>query len=237
MNTARSIALVALLGGSAVLLAGCANAVYRLEAGPIRIQPSELMKPAVVLAMARFYETLPAGMIGTWRSLVPAGALIAMPMGLVLMQPDLGTSVAIAFGGVVVMFLAGLPLWWFLLAGGVGGIPFAAFAGSPAGAARYGTWQRLSYGSKDVKELAVFMDRVRVLTHDMEEQERDLLASRPPVRGAWQARVITLFPDAFPRAPAAVIGAGGKLTRRRPSIISAPSKRRRFAVGAETHDG
>jgi phosphoenolpyruvate carboxylase len=48
-----------------------------------------------------------------------------------------------------------------LLSGGVGGIPFVAFAGSPAGAARYGTWQRLSYGSKDVKELAVFMDRVK----------------------------------------------------------------------------
>ena len=45
-----------------------------------------------------------------------------------------------------------------LLSGGVGGIPFVAFAGSDA--ARYGTWQRLSYGSKDVKELAVFMDRV-----------------------------------------------------------------------------
>ncbi len=47
----------------------------------------------------------------------------------------------------------------FLLGGAVGGIPFAAFAGSDE--ARYGTWQRLSYGSKDVKELAVFMDRVR----------------------------------------------------------------------------
>jgi rod shape determining protein RodA len=91
-----------------------------LEAGPIRIQPSEIMKPAVVLAMARFYETLPAGMIGSWRSLVPAGMLIVLPISLVLLQPDLGTSVAIAFGGVVVMFLAGLPLWWFLLAGGTG---------------------------------------------------------------------------------------------------------------------
>ena len=49
----------------------------------------------------------------------------------------------------------------FLLSGGVGGIPFVAFAGSGDGADRYGTWQRLSYGSKDVKELAVFMDRVR----------------------------------------------------------------------------
>lgn len=91
-----------------------------LEAGPIRIQPSEIMKPAVVLAMARFYETLPAGMIGSWRSVVPAGMLILLPISLVLLQPDLGTSVAIAFGGVVVMFLAGLPLWWFLLAGGAG---------------------------------------------------------------------------------------------------------------------
>lgn len=91
-----------------------------LEFGPIRIQPSELMKPAVVLAMARFYETLPAGMIGSWRSVLPAGMLIVMPIGLVLLQPDLGTSIAIAFGGVVVMFLAGLPLWWFLTAGGLG---------------------------------------------------------------------------------------------------------------------
>jgi rod shape determining protein RodA len=91
-----------------------------LEAGPIRIQPSEIMKPAVVLAMARFYATLPAGMIGSWRSVLPAGMLILLPIGLVLMQPDLGTSVAIAFGGVVVMFLAGLPLWWFLTAGGLG---------------------------------------------------------------------------------------------------------------------
>ena len=91
-----------------------------LEAGLIRIQPSELMKPAVVLAMARFYATLPSGMIGSWRSVVPAGLLIVLPIGLVLMQPDLGTSVAIAFGGVVVMFLAGLPLWWFLTAAGAG---------------------------------------------------------------------------------------------------------------------
>lgn len=91
-----------------------------LEFGPIRIQPSELMKPAVVLAMARFYETLPSGMIGSWRSVLPSGMLIVLPIGLVLLQPDLGTSVAIAFGGVVVMFLAGLPLWWFLTAAGAG---------------------------------------------------------------------------------------------------------------------
>jgi aspartate/methionine/tyrosine aminotransferase/phosphoenolpyruvate carboxylase len=47
----------------------------------------------------------------------------------------------------------------FLLTGGVGGIPFTAFAGSKP--ELYGTWQRLSYGSKDVKELLVFMARIK----------------------------------------------------------------------------
>ena len=93
-----------------------------LEGGPIRLQPSELMKPAIALALARFYDTLPTGMIGSWRALVPAGVIIALPVGLVLMQPDLGTALAILFSGAVVMFLAGLPMSWFLSAGAAGAI-------------------------------------------------------------------------------------------------------------------
>jgi rod shape determining protein RodA len=102
-----------------------------LELGPIRIQPSELMKPAVVLALAHFYQSLPAGMINTWRAIIPAGALIAVPMALVLLQPDLGTSLAIAFGGVLVMFLAGLPMRWFVAGGAVAAVvaPLAFFFG------------------------------------------------------------------------------------------------------------
>lgn len=100
-----------------------------LEVGPIRIQPSELMKPAVVVALARFYDTLPVGMVPTWRALIPAGAIIALPMAFVLLQPDLGTSLAIAFGGGLVMFFAGLPLRWFLgtIAAGIAAIPLAFF--------------------------------------------------------------------------------------------------------------
>ncbi|HEX9207010.1 MAG TPA: phosphoenolpyruvate carboxylase [Steroidobacteraceae bacterium] len=67
----------------------------------------------------------------------------------------------------------------FLLSGGVGGIPFAAFAGGADSADRYGTWQRLSYGSKDVKELAVFMDRVRTR---IERQGRLGAAAAVPAR-------------------------------------------------------
>jgi rod shape determining protein RodA len=84
-----------------------------IDLGIIVLQPSELMKPAIVLALARFYSDLPSGMIPTWRALVPAGIVIAVPMALVLAQPDLGTALAIGFGGAVVMFLAGLPLKWF----------------------------------------------------------------------------------------------------------------------------
>lgn len=90
-----------------------------LDLGFIVLQPSEFMKPAIVLVLARFYGTLPANMVGNWRSLIPAGALIGVPVLLVMLQPDLGTGLAITFGGVVVMFMAGLPFRWFASAGAV----------------------------------------------------------------------------------------------------------------------
>lgn len=102
-----------------------------INLGPLVLQPSELMKPVIVLALARFYASLPSGMIPTWRSIVPAGIMIGLPMLLVLAQPDLGTALAIGFGGVVVMFLAGLPMRWFV-GGGVAGMiaaPIAFFVG------------------------------------------------------------------------------------------------------------
>ena len=102
-----------------------------INLGFMMLQPSELMKPAIVLALARFYDDLPVGMVPTWRALVPAGVIIGFPVVLVLLQPDLGTALAIAFGGAIVMFLAGLPLRWFMMAGGAAAImaPLAFFFG------------------------------------------------------------------------------------------------------------
>ncbi len=102
-----------------------------LDLGVIRIQPSELMKPALVLVLARFYGALPPGLTTSWRAVVPPAVLIGLPMALVLLQPDLGTSLAIAFGGAAVMFLAGLPLRWFAWAGAAGCViaPLAFFFG------------------------------------------------------------------------------------------------------------
>lgn len=88
-----------------------------LNIGFMTLQPSELMKPVIVLVMARFYADLPPSMTASWKALAAAGGLLAVPAGLVMLQPDLGTGLAICFGAGVVIFLAGLPLWWFIAAG------------------------------------------------------------------------------------------------------------------------
>jgi rod shape determining protein RodA len=88
-----------------------------LNLGFMQLQPSELMKPGIVLVLAWFYSVLPPSEIRTWRAIAPAVVLLGLPAGLVMLQPDLGTGLAISFGAVVIMFLAGLPLWLFISGG------------------------------------------------------------------------------------------------------------------------
>lgn len=84
-----------------------------LVLGPVRIQPSELTKIAFVMTLAAYYDWLPVEKVSRplW-VLIPV-ALILTPTALVLMQPDLGTSVMLIAGGGIVMFAAGVSLWYF----------------------------------------------------------------------------------------------------------------------------
>ena len=84
-----------------------------LDIGIMQFQPSEMMKLAIVLVLARYYQFVPKGYESRPEVLIPALALIALPVGLVMLQPDLGTALAIMFGGVVMLFLAGVRLWLF----------------------------------------------------------------------------------------------------------------------------
>ena len=93
-----------------------------VDLGFIRLQPSEFMKPAIVLVLARFYDLLPAGDVRRWRGLWPAAALLLVPWALILIQPDLGTATMVLLGGVSVMFIAGLPMWYFLSAVGAAAV-------------------------------------------------------------------------------------------------------------------
>ena len=93
-----------------------------IDLGFIRLQPSEFMKPAVCLVLARFYDLLPASDVRRWRGLWPAAALVLVPWALILVQPDLGTATMVLLGGVTVMFIAGLPMWYFLSAAGAAAV-------------------------------------------------------------------------------------------------------------------
>ncbi|ODP36395.1 rod shape-determining protein RodA [Sphingomonas turrisvirgatae] len=88
-----------------------------LDLGFIRLQPSELAKLTLVLALARFYELLPSGELRKFAAIWPAGIIILLPAALVLVQPDLGTAMMIIAGGGILLFLAGLPLRLFIGAG------------------------------------------------------------------------------------------------------------------------
>ena len=97
------------------LIGGVAGGSQRwINLGFMQLQPSEFMKPIIVLAVARFYARLPISEIRRWNAIWPALVLIGFPWALVLVQPDLGTATMIAAGGVTVMFLAGLPLRLFV---------------------------------------------------------------------------------------------------------------------------
>ncbi|WP_194150411.1 rod shape-determining protein RodA [Sphingomonas oligophenolica] len=80
----------------------------------IRLQPSEFMKPAIVLACARFYDLLPAGETRKFSAIWPAALLIGVPALLILKQPDLGTALMVCAGGATVVFLSGVPLRLFV---------------------------------------------------------------------------------------------------------------------------
>jgi rod shape determining protein RodA len=94
-----------------------------LEIGPVRMQPSEIMKFAVVLALARFYHDLPADKINSPLGLLTPAFLIGAPAALILHQPDLGTAVLVVVTGGAIVFLAGLS--WRII---IGGAIAAAFA-------------------------------------------------------------------------------------------------------------
>jgi len=90
-----------------------------LDLGVISIQPSELMKISLPLALAWYFDRYESAL--KLSNFAVAAALFVLPVGLIARQPDLGTSLLIAASGCYVLFLAGLP-WKVMLALGVAGL-------------------------------------------------------------------------------------------------------------------
>jgi rod shape determining protein RodA len=86
------------------------GSVRWLDLGVMRLQPSEVMKPIIVLALARYYHDLPSHRISHIFGLLGALILIALPAMLILRQPDLGTTLLLVMTGVAMVYLAGISL-------------------------------------------------------------------------------------------------------------------------------
>jgi rod shape determining protein RodA len=96
-----------------------------LDLGFMQLQPSELMKVALVLALARYFHAAYLDDLKRITVLVPAVLLFLLPCALVLIQPDVGTAVTLLVSGTALLFMAGVPLWLFLAVGlvGAGAVP------------------------------------------------------------------------------------------------------------------
>ena len=80
----------------------------------INLQPSELMKIAIILCFAKFYHRVQINNIDKLVNLVIPIIILLLPILLVLAQPDLGTSILIALSGIIVIWLAGLNIRYFI---------------------------------------------------------------------------------------------------------------------------
>jgi rod shape determining protein RodA len=86
-----------------------------LELGGLQLQPSELMKLALILALASWFHKASWERIGNPLFLVPPVIAVLIPVGLILKEPNLGTATITALLGGAIMFAAGVRLWKFLL--------------------------------------------------------------------------------------------------------------------------
>ena len=80
----------------------------------LNLQPSELMKIAIIVCFARYYHRIQSVDIQSYRFLFFPAVLIIIPCYLVITQPDLGTSILIAGSGIVVMWIAGVNIKYFV---------------------------------------------------------------------------------------------------------------------------
>ena len=119
LRYAYPIYFIALLLLAVVEVTGTVSMGARrwIELGSLHWQPSEPMKIALVLALARYFHGLTVEDIRRFTNLIVPLAMVLAPVMLVLRQPDLGTAFLLVLGGAAVFFLAGARLWLFVATG------------------------------------------------------------------------------------------------------------------------
>ena len=78
------------------------------------LQPSELMKIAIILCLAKYYHRIKIENVNSIASIMTVVTIILIPIIMVLSQPDLGTSILIAASGLIVLWLGGVKIKYFI---------------------------------------------------------------------------------------------------------------------------
>ena len=78
------------------------------------LQPSELMKVAIILCLAKYYHRLKIENVNSLSSIIIVLSIIVLPVIFVLSQPDLGTSILIVLSGLIILWLGGVKLKYFV---------------------------------------------------------------------------------------------------------------------------
>ena len=86
-----------------------------LDFGVIQVQPSECMKIALVLALARYFHGASLDDVRSSKFMICPLLMVLIPVGLILKQPDLGTAMMLVFVSVAIFFLVGVQIWKFML--------------------------------------------------------------------------------------------------------------------------
>jgi rod shape determining protein RodA len=129
MRAAYGLYAVGFLGLVAVEVAGAIGmgAQRWIDLGAFQLQPSEIMKVTLVVALARYFHRLSYDDVRRPTVLVVPALMVLAPTGLVMMQPDLGTAMMLLLIGAIVFFMAGVRLWQFavVIAGAGAALPVA----------------------------------------------------------------------------------------------------------------
>ncbi len=122
MQTAYLYYLIALILIIAVDIMGhnAMGATRWFRVGGFALQPSEIMKVCLVLAMAKYFNNIDAEDIEKTKYTIVPILMILLPAYFIFDQPDLGTATIVLLAGVSVLFIAGVKSWKFIAAGAFG---------------------------------------------------------------------------------------------------------------------
>ena len=78
------------------------------------LQPSELMKVSIILCLAKYYHRLKIENVNSFTSIIVVLSIIIVPVMFVISQPDLGTSILIVLSGLIILWLGGVKIKYFI---------------------------------------------------------------------------------------------------------------------------